>query len=146
MIYCILAVGNGVLTMNLTIGKLANEAGVNVETIRYYERAGLIDQPTKPSSGFRLYDKAILDRILFIKKAQTLGFRLDEVKNLLVLSVGHCAEIQSLAETKLEDVQSKIRDLQQLRSVLANLVKQCQAHADKVGCPIVDALLPTNKS
>ncbi|RLA42848.1 MAG: MerR family transcriptional regulator, partial [Gammaproteobacteria bacterium] len=59
--------------MNLTIGKLATEAGVNVETIRYYERTGLIDQPIKPSTGFRRYDKAILDRILFIKKAQTLG-------------------------------------------------------------------------
>ena len=129
--------------MNLTIGKLATRAGVNVETIRYYERTGLIDQPVKPSSGFRRYDKAILDRVLFIKKAQTLGFKLDEVKHLLALSVGHCAEIQSLAEAKLGDVQSKIQDLRQLEYVLEDLVKQCRARADKADCPIVEALLPS---
>jgi MerR family mercuric resistance operon transcriptional regulator len=132
--------------MNFTIGKLATSAGVNVETVRYYERTGLIEQPVKPANGFRYYDKAILDRILFIKKAQTLGFKLDEIKNLLVLSVGNCAEIQSLAETKLEDVQLKISDLQQLESVLADLVKQCRARVDKADCPIVEALLPVHKS
>jgi MerR family transcriptional regulator, mercuric resistance operon regulatory protein len=131
--------------MNSTIGKLATRAGVNVETVRYYERTGLIEQPVKPANGFRRYDKAILDRILFIKKAQTLGFKLDEVKTLLELSVGNCVEIQSLAEVKLEDVQLKIRDLQQLESVLADLVKQCRARVDKADCPIVEVLLPDHK-
>jgi len=131
--------------MSFTIGKLATSAGVSVETVRYYERTGLIDQPVKPANGFRRYDETILDRILFIKKAQTLGFTLDEIKHLLVLSVGNCVEIQSLAEVKLEDVQLKIRSLQQLESVLADLVRQCRAHVDKADCPIVEALLPTHK-
>jgi len=131
--------------VNLTIGKLATEAGVNVETIRYYERTGLIDQPIKPSTGFRRYDKAILDRILFIKKAQTLGFSLDEVKNLLYLSKGHCSEIQTLAEAKLGDVQLKIEGLRRLETVLADLVRQCNAKVDKADCPIVDVLLPGKK-
>ena len=128
--------------MGLTIGKLAKKAEVNVETIRYYERTGLIEQPDKPSGGFRHYDRTILDRILFIRKAQTLGFRLDEIRTLLELSVGHCAEIQSIAEDKLEDVQEKIQDLRQLERVLTDLVKQCRARADKTDCPIVEALLP----
>ena len=128
--------------MGLTIGKLARKAEVNVETIRYYERTGLIEQPVKPPGGFRHYDRAILERILFIKKAQTLGFKLEEIKTLLELSVGHCTEIQSIAEDKLEDVQEKIQDLRQLETVLTDLVKQCRARVDKAECPIVEALLP----
>jgi len=128
--------------MGLTIGKLARKAEVNVETIRYYERTGLIEQPVKPPGGFRHYDRAILERILFIKKAQTLGFKLEEIKTLLELSVGHCTEIQSIAEDKLEDVQEKIQDLRQLETVLTDLVKQCRASVDKADCPIVEALLP----
>ena len=128
--------------MGLTIGKLAKKAEVNVETIRYYERTGLIEQPDKPSGGFRHYDRTILDRILFIRKAQTLGFRLDEIRTLLELSVGHCAEIQSIAEDKLEDVQEKIQGLRQLETVLTDLVNQCRARVDKADCPIVEALLP----
>ena len=131
--------------MKLTIGKLAERAGVNVETIRYYERSGMIEQPVKPPGGFRHYDQSVLDRILFIKKAQTLGFTLEEIKTLLELSVGHCAEIQSIAETRLEDVQAKIQDLKQLETVLSDLVKQCRAQVDKAECPIVETLLPTDR-
>ncbi len=132
--------------MNLTIGKLASSAGVNVETIRYYERRGLIDQPVKPGNGFRRYDKTILDRILFIKKAQGLGFKLDEIKNLLSLSNARCSEIQTLAEMKLGDVQLKIRDLQRLENVLADLVRQCNARLDKAHCPIIEVLLADIKT
>ena len=132
--------------MNLTIGKLASRAGVNVETIRYYERCKLIDQPDKPANGFRHYDRAVLDRIIFIKKAQGLGFSLNEVKNLLFLSKGKCSEIQALAEAKLGDVQLKIKDLKRLESVLADLVKQCNAKVDKADCPIVDVLLPDKRA
>ena len=128
--------------MNLTIGNLAANAGVNVETIRYYERRGLIDQPVKPQNGHRRYDKTIHDRILFIKKAQGLGFQLDEIKNLLSLASGHCSEIQSLAEAKLDEVQLKVKDLQRLETVLADLVGQCKARVNKADCPIIDALLP----
>jgi MerR family mercuric resistance operon transcriptional regulator len=132
--------------MSLTIGNLASNAGVNVETIRYYERRGLIDQPVKPKTGYRRYDEAILDRILFIKKAQGLGFQLDEIKNLISLANGHCSEIQSLAEAKLGDVQSKIKDLQRLETVLVDLVRQCNARVNKADCPIIDALLPDGKA
>ncbi len=132
--------------MNLTIGNLAASAGVNVETIRYYERRGLIDQPVKPKNGYRRYDKTILDRIHFIKKAQSLGFQLDEIINLLSLANGQCSEIQSLAEAKLGDVQSKVKDLQRLETVLADLVRQCDARVNKAHCPIIDALLPAKKA
>jgi MerR family transcriptional regulator, mercuric resistance operon regulatory protein len=130
--------------MGLTIGQLANKAEVNVETIRYYERRCLIDRPEKPVTGYRQYSKEILHRLLFIKRAQTLGFKLDEIENLLSLSDGHCSEIQSLAEQKLNHVQTKIRDLQRLEDVLADLVRQCNASADKAQCPIVDTLLKEN--
>jgi len=132
--------------MNLTIGKLASSAGVNVETIRYYERRGLIDQPVKPGNGFRLYDKTILNRIIFIKKAQGLGFNLDEIENLLSLSNGRCSEIQSLAEAKLGDVQLKIQGLQRLETVLVDLVRQCNARLDKAHCPIIEVLLPDTET
>ena len=128
--------------MGFTIGKLAKKAEINIETIRYYERTGLIEQPSKPPGGFRHYDNAVFERILFIKKAQTLGFSLDEIKTLLELSVGHCAEIQSLAEARLGDVRDKIRNLTQLETVLADLVEQCRAQADKSGCPIIESLQP----
>ena len=127
--------------MGLTIGKLANKAEVNLETIRYYERRGLIERPDKPATGYRQYSNDILHRLFFIKRAKALGFNLDEIENLLLLAAGHCNEIQSLAEQKLDQVQFKIRDLQRLEEVLSELVGQCNASVDKAHCPIVDALL-----
>ena len=127
--------------MGLTIGQLANKAEVNVETIRYYERRGLIERPDKPAIGYRQYSNEVLHRLLFIRRAQTLGFKLDEIENLLFLSVGHCTEIQSLAEQKLDQVQGKIEYLQRLECVLSALVKHCNASVDKAHCPIVDTLL-----
>ena len=130
--------------MSFTIGQLANKAEVNVETIRYYERRGLIERPDKPAIGYRQYSDEILHRLLFIRRAQTLGFKLDEIENLLFLSVGNCTEIQSLAEQKLDQVQDKIKDLQRLEDVLSDLVRQCNASVDKAHCPIVDTLLKEN--
>ena len=130
--------------MGLTIGQLANKAEVNIETIRYYERRGLIKRPDKPAKGYRQYSNEVLHRLLFIRRAQTLGFKLDEIENLLMLSVGHCPEIQSLAEQKLDQVQDKIKDLHRLESVLSDLVNQCNASVDKAHCPIVDTLLKEN--
>jgi len=130
--------------MSLTIGQLAKKAAVNVETIRYYERRGLIVRPVKPASGYRQYSNDVLHRLLFIRRAQTLGFKLDEVENLLFLSVGHCVEIQSLAEQKLDQVHDKIKDLQKLEAALSDLVRQCNASVDKAHCPIVDTLLKEN--
>ena len=127
--------------MGLTIGQLAKKAEINLETIRYYERRGIIERPDKPATGYRQYSNDVLQRLLFIKRAKALGFNLDEIQNLLLLAVGHCIEIQSLAEQKLDQVQYKIRDLQKLEEVLSDLVRQCNASADKAHCPIVDALL-----
>jgi MerR family mercuric resistance operon transcriptional regulator len=130
--------------MGLTIGQLANKGEVNVETIRYYERRGLIERPDKPATGYRQYSDEVLHRLLFIRRAQTLGFKLDEIENLMFLSGGHCTEIQSMAEQKLEQVQDKIKYLQRLEDVLSDLVKQCNASVDKAHCPIVDTLLKEN--
>ena len=127
--------------MGLTIGQLAKQAEINLETIRYYERRGLIERPDKPATGYRQYSNDILQQLFFIKRAKALGFNLDEIQNLLLLSVGHCSEIQSLAEQKLDQVQYKIRDLRRLEDVLSDLVRQCNASADEAHCPIVDALL-----
>jgi MerR family mercuric resistance operon transcriptional regulator len=127
--------------MNLTIGQLASSAEVNVETIRYYERRGLIERPAKPETGYRRYSKEVLHRLLFIRRAQTLGFKLDEIENLLFLSVGHCSEIQTLAEQKLDQVHHKIKDLLKLEDALSDLVRQCSESSDKAHCPIVETLL-----
>ena len=130
-----------VYDMGMTIGLLANKVEVNVETIRYYERRGLIERPDKPATGYRQYSNEALRRLLFIRRAQTLGFKLDEIESLLFLSVGHCAEIQSLAEQKLDQVHDKIRGLQKLEGVLSDLVRQCGESVDKAHCPLVDTLL-----
>ena len=127
--------------MGFTIGQLARKAEINLETIRYYERRGLIKRPHKPAIGYRQYSNDQLQQLFFIKRAKALGFNLDEIENLLSLSVGHCTEIQSLAEQKLDQVQYKIKDLKKLEDVLSDLVRQCNASADEAHCPIVDALL-----
>ncbi len=125
-----------------SIGKLAQAAQVSVETIRYYERRGLITQPPKPAQGYRNYTKATLARILFIKRAQELGFTLEEIENLLVLGESHCSEVQELAESKLVSVRSKINDLCRLERVLEGLVTQCRSNPDNTACPIVESLQP----
>jgi len=126
----------------LTIGKLAQTAQVSVETIRYYERRGLITQPPKPAQGYRTYPKATLARLLFIKRAQELGFALEEIAKLLALGETHCAEVQTLAEGKLASVRAKINDLCRLERVLKDLVIQCRSNPDNTACPIVESLQP----
>jgi|TARA_R110002033_G_C3890053_1_gene238756 MerR family mercuric resistance operon transcriptional regulator len=127
---------------NHTIGKLAKTAGVNVETIRYYERRGLIRQPLKPAEGYRTYPNETLARILFIKRAQELGFTLEEINNLLSLGESHCSEIQELAEARLASVREKINDLHRLEQVLEELVTKCRTNPDNAACPIVESLQP----
>jgi MerR family mercuric resistance operon transcriptional regulator len=129
---------------NHTIGQLAKAAGVNVETIRYYERRGLIAQPAKPVQGYRTYPKATLSRILFIKRAQELGFTLEEIDSLLLLGDSHCTEVQELAEGKLASVRAKINDLRRLEQMLAEMVTQCRINPENVACPIVESLQPNS--
>ncbi|MCP4332780.1 MAG: Hg(II)-responsive transcriptional regulator [Gammaproteobacteria bacterium] len=127
--------------MGLTIGRLASTAEINVETIRYYERRGLIKQPAKPRVGYRLYDNETLQRLLFIKRAKTLGFSLDEIENLLILSEGQCADVQALAEQKLNRIKSKVQDLKRLEKALQDLVRQCSSNANQAHCPVIETLL-----
>ncbi len=126
----------------MRISQLAQAADVHVETIRYYQRRGLIKQPSKPAHGYRNYPAETLNRIRFIRRAQELGFTLNEISHLLELEAIPCHDVMLLAETKLQSVQEKIRDLQRLASVLNHLVGQCQDNPDDTHCPIVASLQP----
>lgn len=124
-----------------TIGALAETAGVNVETIRFYQRKGLMPEPEKPYGSIRRYGAAELARVRFIKSAQRLGFSLEEVGELLKLEDGaRCSEARQLAEQKLVDVRQKLTDLQRIESVLAGLVARCSAVRGRVSCPLIASL------
>ena len=124
-----------------TIGALAETAGVNVETIRFYQRKGLMPEPEKPYGSIRRYGAAELARVRFIKSAQRLGFSLEEVGELLKLEDGaRCSEARQLAEQKLVDVRQKLSDLQRIESVLAGLVARCSAVRGRVNCPLIASL------
>lgn len=125
----------------LTIGSLADEAGVNVETIRYYQRRGLMPEPDKPAQGYRRYDATTVKRVRFIKRAQALGFTLEEIGGLLELDEAHaCAETRELASHKLQTIETKLADLVAMRKALTALLCQCDAGAMKGNCPIIHAL------
>lgn len=124
-----------------TIGGLAKAAAVNVETVRYYQRRGLLPEPDKPVGGIRRYGQAELARLGFIKSAQRLGFSLDEVALLLKLEDGAgCVEARTIAEKKLADVQQRIADLQRMESALRQMVATCAAQKGSVSCPMIAAL------
>lgn len=126
---------------SLTIGAFAKAAGVNVETIRFYQRKGLLPEPDKPYGSIRRYGEADVARVKFVKSAQRLGFSLDEVAGLLRLDDGaHCDEARVLAEQKLEDVRGKLADLRRIESVLARLVHDCCASHGTVSCPLIVSL------
>lgn len=125
----------------LTIGPLARQAGVNVETIRYYQRRGLLDAPDKPLGGVRRYPAALVGRIRFIKRAQALGFTLEEIALLLRLDQARaCAETRELAARKLALIDRKIADLASMREALEALAHQCDEGAGQTPCPIIQAL------
>ncbi len=128
------------MSNKLTIGALASKAGVNIETIRYYQRRGLLQEPPKPREGYRRYPDDSVDRVHFIKRAQKLGFTLDEIVTLLQLGDGHCAETQKLATLKLQLIEARLADLEKMRNTLITLVNQCGQDATQTGCPIVASL------
>ncbi|MGH8435319.1 MAG: Hg(II)-responsive transcriptional regulator [Pseudomonas sp.] len=125
----------------LTIGKLAEAAGVNVETIRYYQRRGLLDEPPKPCGGHRRYPPDMAKQVRFIKRAQALGFTLSEVGGLLQLDEAYvCTETRALAARKLALIEQKIADLAVMRQALCGLLQQCTAGDGGAACPIIDML------
>jgi MerR family mercuric resistance operon transcriptional regulator len=129
------------MAAELTIGKLANAAEVNVETIRYYQRRGLLAKPNKPQGGHRHYPADTVKRLRFIKRAQALEFTLSEVAGLLKLDAASaCAKTQKLAAGKLALIKQKIADLVAIQKVLAKLVQQCNADRNGTACPIIDVL------
>ena len=125
----------------LTIGAVAKAAGVNVETVRFYQRRALLPEPHRPYGSIRRYEAEDVARVKFVKAAQRLGFSLDEVAVLLKLDDGtHCDEARQLAEVKLVDVRRKLKDLRRIESALAALVRDCCMRRGKVSCPLIVTL------
>ena len=124
----------------LTISRVATIAGIGVETIRYYQRIGLIEEPPRPASGYRVYDKSILNRLKFIQRAKELGFTLAEIRELLALDSHACDQTQELAQQKQAVILKKIADLQAMSAVLEELLKACRANPAHGGCPIIETL------
>lgn len=128
----------------LTIGALAAEADVNVETIRFYQRKNLLPEPERPHGGIRRYGPAEVSRVRFIKAAQRIGFTLGEIAQLLQLEDGtHCSQARDIAEHKLADVRHRLEDLRRMESTLADLVRRCVAGRGKVTCPLIASLQET---
>lgn len=126
---------------NLTIGAFARAAGVHIETIRFYQRKGLLLEPAKPPGGIRRYGKTDVVRVRFVKMAQRLGFSLDEIAELLQLEDGtHCGEASRLAERKLASVREKRADLQQMETALSELVHACHIKNSVSDCPLITTL------
>lgn len=126
---------------SLTIGAFARAAGVNVETIRFYQRRGLLPEPRRPLGGIRRYGPADVARLRFVKSAQRLGFSLDEIAQLLRLEDGaHCGEAVQIAAHRLADVRTRLADLARMEAVLSQLVGKCHARRGNVSCPLIASL------
>lgn len=129
------------MSENLTIGTLARQGGVNVETIRYYQRRGLLQEPPKPRGGFRHYTADTVKRVRFIKRAQVLGFTLEEITGLLTLDERKaCRETRGIAVHKLELIEEKIADLSKMKKALSRLVRACDTSSAGAPCPIIHLL------
>jgi Hg(II)-responsive transcriptional regulator len=129
----------------LTVGQLAREAGVNLETVRYYERRALLPPPHRTASGYRQYAASTVRRIEFIKRAQALGFTLDEIADLLALQAGspkQCAAVEQEASAVVARIDHKLAELTRMRRALGHLVKACRTRRDTSECPLLDALAP----
>ena len=127
----------------LTRGEVATEAGVNIETLRYYERRGLVPKPPRSVSNYRLYSEDTVRRVCFVKRAQELGFSLKEIKELLSLRAtpkARCSDVRRQAEDKIQNIDGKIRTLRNMRKALSRLVDQCSGSGPVTACPILDAL------
>ena len=130
---------------NHTIGAVARSVGIGVETVRFYERKGLIAPPPRTPSGYRQYPDETIDRLRFVRRAKELGFTLDEIASLLALRVEAgtaCNDARQLAQARLADVESRIRDLRRIADALGELVVACEVERETKACPLLDALTP----
>lgn len=131
------------MTVGCTIGQLAKAVGVNVQTVRYYERRRLLGPSARRPSGYRIYGEEEKRRLRFIKNAQALGFTLHEIEELLdlrVSSTARCGDVQRTAEAKLRHVEAKVRDLQALARALRSLIRDCRAGQPTDRCPMLQSL------
>jgi len=127
----------------LTIGDVAKQADVHIETLRYYERRGLVARPPRSMSNYRLYPEDAVRRVRFIKHAQALGFSLKEIQELLSLRAAprtRCAAVRKRAQAKINDIEEKIRALHAMKKALAKLVAECVGRASVTACPILESL------
>lgn len=127
----------------MTIGELAKACGVGVETLRFYERSGLIADPRKKGVGYRDYPPTVVRRVKFIKQAQALGFTLKEIADLLAIRISPtttCADVRAKAQGKILDIQEKVRILRSFEAALEQLVSQCSGSGPASDCPILDAI------
>lgn len=127
----------------LTIGQLARHAGVGVETIRFYEREGLIAEPERRASGYRQYSKDAVRRVQFIRRAKDLGFTLKEIQELLELRVDPdcgCADVREQARAKVRDIEQRIASLEGMKAALERLAKKCRGRGPTSECPILEEL------
>jgi len=128
---------------SLTIGTVAKRAGVPIDTIRYYEREGLLPEPLRRASGYRSYNESAIKRLRFIRRAKDLGFTLEEIRDLLALSSdrrGGVKAVRKRAEQRLADIEARIAELVRIRTGLQQLIEACPGHGDPEHCPILRAL------
>lgn len=127
----------------LKTGEVAARAGVNVETLRYYERRGILEEPERRPSGYRQYPAGTVQLVRFVKRAQELGFTLDEIEELLVLRNDHtrsCADVRRAASAKIADIDAKIASLAAMKDALATLVDSCRGRGSTRQCPILESI------
>ncbi len=123
--------------------ELANKAGVNKETIRFYEKKGLLSDPIRTNGGYRQYSQKDLERLIFVKNAKELGFALSEIKELLAIADGDiykCCDVRRIAESKLDHVNNQLKHLKKLKTALTKLVTECQRAKTIKHCPIIESL------
>lgn len=131
-------------TQHVTIGVVARQASVGIDTIRYYEREGLLPKPQRRASGYRDYDSGIVERLRFIRRAKDLGFTLEEIRELLALSTDRERGVKSVkqrAQARLGEVEHRIRELQRMKRGLKQLIDACPGHGALEHCPILRALV-----
>jgi len=128
---------------SLTIGKLAAAAGVGIDTVRFYERAGLLKKPARTPSGYRKYTASDAARLRFVRRAKALGFSLDEISELLRLNDGggRRKAVRALAERRLTEIEQRLAELERMRTSLRHLVRDCHGDGSLKGCPIIEAVL-----